>query len=60
MQKPNWIKKAKKDLPWIYPMRVDEGCLHGFIRVYNFDIDINKRTSIEVRDAMRWIDEQEE
>ena len=58
--KPTWLKKAKTDLPWKYPMRVDEGCLHGFVQLYNFNIDIDKRTSIEVRDAMKWIDEQED
>lgn len=58
MDKPKWLKKGNKDLPWIYPMEIREGRMHGVMQVYNFDIDIDKRSSSEVRDAMKWIDEE--
>ena len=60
MDKPKWLKKANKELPWLYPMPIHEGRIHGVMQIYNFDIDLDKRNNVEVSEAIKWIDKEME
>ena len=56
MKKPSWLKKDFPDKPWKYPIEIQAKEKKVIADTYNFKVDVDKG-SLEVRKAMKWIDE---